>query len=300
MFNAKRASANSIVNKVMSNSNGIGQSKSSARAKSGLKGQNGHKVSDKAHSIKEMQNLRSFTKQYITHVKENYDGKVANNINENSLRTFIMEKMQEVSGGTLNTYFSTANKMIDNLNKDNIGNLTKEDVKDIKSDVKEFTNLKSEHTNRAYNDPQAIKDKMRNTPYSLSSNLQYEAGLRASDAINSDKWTLNQDNTLTIHESKGGLDYQTTQLSPETAERVQDAIQNGYRVSYEEYRATFKEVVENTGQNYTGTHGLRYNFAQTRIKELENYGFTKEEADGQTSLNMGHSRLDITNHYTMG
>lgn len=299
MFNASRASANSIVNRVMSNANGIGQSKSAARSESGLKGANGHKVSDKAHSVKEVQNLRSVTNQYINHVKENYDGKVAGNIHENSLRTFVAEKMQEVSGGTLNTYLSTVNKMVDNLNKDNIGNLSRDNVSNIKEAVKEHVDLKSQHIDRAYNNPESIREEMRNTPYSLSTDLQHEAGLRANDATNSDKWTLHPDNSMTIHDSKGGLDYQTTQLSPETAERVQEAIENGYRVSYDDYRQSLEEAVKETGQDYNGTHGLRYNFAQERVEELKDQGYTKEEADGQTSLELGHSRVDITNHYTM-
>lgn len=52
MFNSSRASANSIINRVMSNANGIGISKSKSRDKSDIRGENGHKVSDKAHSIK--------------------------------------------------------------------------------------------------------------------------------------------------------------------------------------------------------------------------------------------------------
>ena len=71
MFNAMRASGNSIINRVMSNANGIGESKREARANSQIKGENGHKVSDKAHSIKELQNMRSTTTQYINYIKEN-------------------------------------------------------------------------------------------------------------------------------------------------------------------------------------------------------------------------------------
>ncbi len=293
MFNANRASANSIINRVLSNANGIGISKTETRANSGLTGQNGHKITDKAHSIKEMQNLRTVTSQYINFVKENYEGKVANNINTETAQAFIQHKAQTVQPSTLNTYISEMGKIADNLAKDNIGTLNREDITSLREN---FSTYKV-HTDRAYDNPQAIVENMRDTPFSLSTELQLEAGLRADDALNSSKWTINEDNTLTIHGSKGGLDYTTAPLSNELIDRVRDAQENDYRANYSEYREALKEAVTATGQSYNGTHGLRYNFAQERIEELKNEGRTEEEARSQTSLELGHSRLEITEHY---
>jgi hypothetical protein len=70
-----------------------------------------------------------------------------------------------------------------------------------------------------------------------------------------------------------------------------------YRANYGEYREALKEAVEQTNQKWSGTHGLRYSFAQERLEELENNGYTDLEAKGQTSLEMGHSRLDILYGY---
>jgi len=282
----------------MSNANGINQSKVEARNSSNQIGENGHKVSDKAHSIKEVQNLRSVTTQYINFVKENYAGKVAGNINADSAKAFLEAKATEVKGSTLNTYTSLMQKVSDNLNKDGIGNLNRQDIQSIKQELKEDYSLSKEHINRAYENAQAIQNEMRNTTMSLSADLQAEAGLRANDAINSDKWQINSDNTLTINDSKGGITYTTSPLSPELIERVAEAKEMGYRANYNEYREALKEAVQSTGQNYTGTHGLRYSFAQERLEELKQNGYTEAEAKGQVSLEMGHSRLDITNHYT--
>ena len=298
MFNSNRASANSIINRVMSNANGIGQSKVISKTNSNILGENGQKVSDKAHSIKDMQNLRTITTQYINYIKANYEGKVANNINSDSAKSFLEAKAQEVKGSTLNTYISTLSKVTDNLAKDNIGTLNREQIKEIKQELKYNYNLSKEHNNRAYSNVEAIKEEMKHSTMYLSTQLQAEAGLRASDAINSDKWTINNDNTMTISGSKSGLTYTTAPLNNNLVQSVQEAIKNGYKANYEEYRVELKEAVANTNQNYTGTHGLRYSFAQERVEELLNQGYTKDEADGQTSLEMGHSRLDITNHYT--
>ena len=292
-FNASRASANSIINRVLSNANGIGISKAAQRAESGLKGQNGHRITDKSHSIKEMQNLRSVTKQYVNFVKENYAGKVASNINAESARAFIQYKSETVATSTLNTYISTLAKVSDNLSKDGIGSLNRSDITSLRN---EYDTYKT-HVDRAYSDPVAIVENMRDTPYSLSTELQYEAGLRAADSLDSSKWTINEDNSLTIHESKGGLDYTTAPLSSDLIDRVREAQEEGYKANYSEYREAFKEAVTATNQDYTGTHGLRYNFAQDRIEELKSEGKSEEEARATTSLEMGHSRIEITEHY---
>ncbi len=46
------------------------------------------------------------------------------------------------------------------------------------------------------------------------------------------------------------------------------------------------------------SHGLRYSFAQMRLTELFKQGKTFDQAKGQVSLEMGHSRLGITDVYT--
>ena len=53
--------------------------------------------------------------------------------------------------------------------------------------------------------------------------------------------------------------------------------------------ASLKEAVESTGQEWNGTHGLRYNYTQ---EALDN-GASR----AKISLNMGHSREEITGHY---
>lgn len=278
----------------MSNSNGIGTSKVASRNNSNVRGENGHKVSTQAHSIKEMQNLRTVTTQYINFVKENFPGRVANNINPDSVRVFLESKSLEVKSSTMNTYTSTMNKIVDNLNKDNIGTLTRNDIKEIKQDF----NTSKNHENRAYENVESIKEAMRDTTMSISSDLQHEAGLRADDALSSKKWTINQDNTITVNDSKGGITYTTVPLSNETIQRTREAKEMGYKGNYTEYREALKEAVERSGQEYNGTHGLRYNFGQERVEELKSSGYNEAKAKAQTSLEMGHSRIDITDHYT--
>ncbi|MBD3829143.1 MAG: site-specific integrase [Arcobacter sp.] len=289
----KRASSNAVIKQVMKQANGIGTSKTLSKNNSDIIGQNGHSVSSKAHSIKSIQNLRSITTQYVNFVKENYGNRVVNHLNNETMKDFINHKFDNgASEGTINTYISTLSKVSDNLNLLGVNSTSREEITAYRSELKDFGHhLQKNHINRAYENPQAIIREMNSfSPYTLSAKLQLEAGLRAGDSIEASKWILNlQDNTLTVQGSKNGLTYTTSPLSSETVEQVREAIQNNYSVNYGEYRETLKEAVETTGQSWKGTHGLRYNYAQEAISN----GASKSEL----SLNLGHSRSEISDHY---
>ena len=71
-----------------------------------------------------------------------------------------------------------------------------------------------------------------------------------------------------------------------------------FKVDKDAYRADLKAASEKSGQEYTGSHGLGWNFAQKRFNELqENENLTYKQALKQVSEEMGHHRADITEHY---
>ncbi|MFX4242646.1 hypothetical protein ACOL22_07700 [Aliarcobacter butzleri] len=287
----KRASAGAVVKAIMSNANGIGTSKTESRNNSGVVGQNGHNISTKAHSISSIQNLRTVATQYVNFVNENYEGRVLSNISPESIRDFIDYKAESLADSSINTYISELGKIADNLQELGYNNISREEIVSYREDL----GLERTHENRAYDQPEQIIESMyENSPYGLSAELQLEVGLRVDDALNSQKWSINEDNSLTITGSKGGIEYQTAQLEPDLIEKVREAIEHEYKGNYTEYRETLKE---NSGEKWNGTHGLRYNFAQDRMGELQEQGLTYNEALSQTSLELGHSREEITLHY---
>lgn len=293
-----RASGNAVIKAVMSNANGIGESKSSSRANSGVKGQNGQDISTKAHSISSIQNLRTVSTQYVDFIKEEYGNRVMEHLNNDTMKQFIDEKLENgLSGASANTYISELGKMADNLNQLGVNSVSREEITDYRNDLKEQGyNLQSEHLDRSYENAENIISSMDGN-YALAAELQYELGLRADDAINSDKWTINEDNSLHIENSKGGVEYDTKVLNDELLERVKDAIEQDYKLNYEDYRETLKDAVEQNGEEWHGTHGLRYDFAQERFEELKEQGLNDNEALAEVSLEMGHSREEITEHY---
>jgi len=283
-----RASAKAVINQIMSQANGIGSSKTEARSQSNTISQNGQKISLKAHSVKSLQNLRSITTQYVNFIKENHGNRVVKHINNETIKEFINHKLEQGnSQGTINTYISTLGKMSDNINSLGLNSTSRTEITAYRNELKANGNdLQKNHINRAYINPQAIVNDMRDNPYFLSAQLAYEVGLRADDAIHSNKWTLNSDNTLHIKGSKNGINYTTKALSDETAQSVKDAIENGYSGNYGEFNGALKESVANCSERWTGIHGLRYSFAQE-----------SRASRAELSLIMSHSRVGILDIY---
>lgn len=284
----KRASANAVINKIMSHSKGIGESKTEAKSRSGAVAQNGQTISTKVHSLKSTDNMRSITTQYVNFVKENYGNRVVSHLNNGTMKEFIDHKLETVSQGTANTYISVLAKVSDNLNQLGINATSRNEITSYRSELRENGNsLQKNHINRCNENPQAIVRAMeKNTPYGLSARLQYEVGLRADDALNFSKLRLNEDNSLYVQQSKNGLNYTTALLSNETAQRVADAISNQVSINYGAYREALKEAVESTGQEWKGSHSLRWDYVQNSNLDL-----------ATLSLSLGHNREEISFHY---
>ncbi len=284
----KRASGNAVINKIMSHSKGIGESKTQAKSQSDTIAQNGQVISTKVHSIKSSQNMRSITSQYVNFVKEQYGNRVVEHLNNETMKEFIDHKLFTTSQGTVNTYISLLAKVSDNLNQLGVHTTSRNEITAYRSELRENGNhLQKNYVNRSNENPQAIVRAMEeNSPYGLSTSLMYEVGLRADDALNFSKLTLNSDNSVYVEQSKNGLNYTTAPLSEETAQRVAEAISNQISINYGEYRIALKEAVESTGQEWKGVHSLRWDYVQNSDLDL-----------ATLSLSLGHSRQEISLHY---
>ncbi|WP_306547277.1 hypothetical protein [Desulfobulbus sp.] len=88
-------------------------------------------------------------------------------------------------------------------------------------------------------------------------------------------------------------------VKPDTYARLEKVVANGQRfeLSGDAYRRELKDAAMATGQEYQGSHGLRWSWAQERHQELQRSGKTYEQTIGQVSREMGHERADITEHY---
>jgi integrase len=70
------------------------------------------------------------------------------------------------------------------------------------------------------------------------------------------------------------------------------------KIDHDQYRRSLKKAAEVTAQRYTGSHGLRFNFAQRRLAECRASGMGEVAALHRVAVEMGHSRPGITLSYT--
>ncbi len=161
--------------------------------------------------------------------------------------------------------------------------------------------------NRAYEDPRELISALSDSNHQLAASIQLEAGVRVNEAS---KITENQLLGIAkdVHTGKdvGKFDFEgkggkanVGNMSPETYEKLVNHIaeHGSFQISADQYREDLKIAAERTDQTYNATHGLRWNFAQERVNELQQHGCGLLEAKGIVSQEMGHNRIEITDHY---
>ncbi len=264
------------VSQILQKVNSIGTSKKETREQSGVKSlESGHKVSDKVHSYKSLENLRNDLTNLANYAKAEFQIRDIKEINIDIVSSWIDSK--NISYNTASNYASELNKVSDHFN------FTKEEIKDLRADLKKEL-PKAELETRAYKNLEKIELKEK---HQVAFELQRDYGLRvnASTHINLDK-QLNG-NTLTYREKGGKLSQK--ELSPNLAQKLREnAVEGKYEVNKRTYSRDLQKKIEESGQKYNGTHGIRHTYAQRKLE-------TNSKAE--VSQEMGHSRPEITDTY---
>jgi len=183
---------------------------------------------------------------------------------------------------------------------------------DLRAAIKELrpearVELPAFHGTRNYNSPDRLTEAITNPSHQLVARIQHESGLRVAGASSISASQLQglcrdaQTGKLVgriAYTGKGGKPG-TAHVSPATYQALADHIKahGELRVGADVYRESLKSAAKTTGQNYNGSHGLRWNFAQERFAELQTFGVGYEKALGVVSDQLGHNRIQITEHY---
>jgi len=273
---ARLGSVKYQVSQILQKVNGIGTSKKETREKSGVKSlESGHKVSDKVHSYKSLENLRNDLTNLANYAKSEFQIQDIKEINIDIVSSWIDSK--NIGYNTASNYFSELNKVSDHFN------FTREEIKELRANLKKEL-PKAVLETRAYKNLEKIELKDK---HQVAFELQRDYGLRvnASTHINLDK-QLNG-NTLTFKEKGGKLSHK--ELSPNLAQKLREnALEGKYEINKRTYARDFQKQIEKSGQKYNGTHGIRHAYAQ---KMLETHSKAK------VSQELGHTREEITDTY---
>ncbi len=287
---------------------GIGKSKKEIRNQSEEYGQNGRKVSPLIHSYKYQNDIKNTAKQLMIFAKENYQVKNCELISNDILENFIKQKVNSgLTYRTISTYIGHLQKI--SLGLKNIANAKGKPYKAFDenglktvSNFKQKNAKKSKYINRSYINVDRIISNLENFEHILVAKMQLESGVRATEALRFRPDQLKNNNQIEV-KIKGGNTILVTvsdTIYNTIEQKIIHAIANkeiGFKVEYYKYYKDLKRAVKASGETWTGTHGMRYTYAQRRINELANDGIDFEKAQLIVSKEMGHKRAKITSHY---
>ena len=176
---------------------------------------------------------------------------------------------------------------------------TREALIDARESAKK-NSVASIHKNRAYNDLDTISA-LINTRSQLSFKIQKDLGLRVKEATYIKESQLKENNNIEITQKGGNKTIR--KINPQLYKQIKNEIKNNngvFQINRATYTRDLKQAVEKAKEDWNGTHGIRYNYAQDRFKELQQQNYSKENALAKVSQEMGHTRIEISIYYLNG
>ncbi|MGD0587064.1 MAG: hypothetical protein ABSA86_15060 [Oryzomonas sp.] len=294
--------------------NEIGSSKHAAKAEARAEGAaTWHQVGKElgVYSYSTADAYRDVWRACLAYAKENLGIRDIEKLSGEAVRAFLVSKVdQGVAHATFGQYAAACEKLEVALNRYADQNSTGREYgfsTEIQGARDVAVNLERFEGSRAYANPDRLVAAVENERHNLVASIQREGGCRISEAnhVTRDQLRGLREDPRTGElkgwfevEGKGGKEREIG-VSPETYSRMEVAVANGARFEFDKdaYRADLKEAAAKTGQDYEGSHGLRWSWAQERHAELQERGMTYEQSLSVVSQEMGHERGDITEHY---
>ncbi len=265
------------------------------------------------YSYKALDVYRDVAKQLMSYVKSEFGIKDIEKLTGEHVKSFLEYKIEQgVSYRTFQQYAAAVEKLEVALNRysdiSNRGNSYNFEpyIKQVREIAKET--LEKTNPTRAYENPKNLIKNLTEKEHFLMAKMQYEGGARLHEGslikqdqlkgIDKDPFTNKEVGKIEV-QGKGGY-VRDIRVSADTYRQLKNYVKEKgeFKIDKNAYRADLKSAAIKTGQKYTGSHGLRWNFAQERFNELQEKGnLTYEQALKQVSEEMGHHRADITEHY---
>jgi integrase len=159
-------------------------------------------------------------------------------------------------------------------------------------------------TSRGYKNPEALIAELKIPKYKLAAELQLYCGARISEISELQPGrnligVKGNVGKIRLTNTKGGR-VRIVEVPADLYRRVEKiASKNGkFEFVRGNYAASLKRASTSAGENWHGSHGLRWNFVQNSFRaHQENGGKSFEEALQEVALEIGHTRPEITLHY---
>lgn len=161
--------------------------------------------------------------------------------------------------------------------------------------------------NRTYRNPQKLIDMLSNPLHRIAASIQLQGGARSEGVCLIKPGQLHGYRMDTITHKKVGI-IETKEkggkigdilITPSLYCMIESIITENskFRINYKDYAHDIKVACKRIAIDCHGSHGLRWTFAQNRVREYQNEGYSYEEALQGVSFEMKHFRASITEHY---
>jgi len=249
---------------------------------------------------------RDIAKDLLSYTKEEFGIKDIEKLTSEHVNAYLETKIADgIKYSTFQKYAAALEKLEVALNTyaqtHNTGKEYHFDLSSVREQAREV--LERSQTTRAYESPKALINSIQNPEYKIIAQAQYEGGFRISELNHISEKNFKENNTFQVISGKGGKDREVP-LPANVYNALKSLIENKadptdgkFKFDMDKYREALKEAAQRSGQEYTGSHGLRWNFAQETFQKLQQEGKTYEQSLQIVSNLLGHERADITRHY---
>jgi len=278
----------------------IGKSRHADKQAARAAGHRGsHKIAQVTgvYSYRTLTEYRKHTAAFLQYVRDTHGVKDAAKIQPEHVRDYLRLKMiKGVRFKTWQTYAAALNKAAAGL-KEIYGTETgwTEIIAEERQTARQV--LARDIKPRAYLNPSTLINQLTDN-HKTAAQIQYHAGARIKEITRLTKSNLLKRNRIKLTNTKGGR-IRVIEVPPNIYQKVANEIKKTgtFTINYKHYLADLQAAALETGQPYTGSHGLRWNYAQESMKTLQEQGRTYDQALTETADHMGHTRPEITEHY---
>ena len=249
------------------------------------------------HSFSTMAKYRAVTTSFLQYCRDVHDLKDAAKVTPKHVEEWLQVKIASgVRYKTFATYAAALGKMSAGLNaiykrQYDWNSVIDETRKQARESLERAT------VSRGYQKPEALCDQLRGV-HAIAARVQLYGGARVKEITHLTEKHLIGGNKIRLTNTKGGR-RRVMELPPDLYKQVAEIIHRHgeFRFQYRPYIRALKAAALATGQPYTGSHGLRWNFAQVQARQIQDQGHTYDQALKIVAEKMGHSRPEITEHY---
>lgn len=272
-------------------------------------------------SYNTMETYRSVWNNFFNYLKEHFKLKNCELITEEHVKAYFEYKIEyyqskqyaeKISAALGKLEFALNKYAIEKyINSNNDKQLLTYDFKirqEILDNAREFELVANNYVNRTYSDAKALIENLQNELHQISATIQLSGGARveAVTLIKQDQLkgtkideVTNEEVGIVETKEKGGK-VGDVLIDLSTYTKLENYLNENhkFKINYQKYLEDLKQAAKITNQKYYSSHGLRWTFAQNRVRDYQQKAsFSYHEAIQKVSYEMKHFRASITEHY---